>query len=66
MAFAKLPPILKTYDLEDVFNFDETSLYCRAHPCKTLNIGRAKGNKKEKIVLHWGFAQMSQEKNVSN
>ena len=43
---AKIPFILKKYDPEDIFNFDETSLYYRASPCKTLNIGKAKGDKK--------------------
>ena len=48
LAMAKIPFILKKYDLEDIFNFDETCLYYRASPCKTLNIGKAKGNKKHK------------------
>ena len=47
LAMAKIPFILKKYDPEDIFNFDEIGLYYRASPYKTLNIGKAKGNKKE-------------------
>ena len=48
LAMEKMPSILKDYDPEDVFNFDETGLYYRAPPCKTLNIGKVKGSKKKK------------------
>ena len=52
---AKIPFILKKYDPEDIFNFDETSLYYRASPCKTLNIKKAKGNKKKKDHVALGL-----------
>src|ERR1700737_2059038 len=55
LAMAKIPFILKKYDLEDIFNFDETGLYYRASPCKTLNIGKAKGNKKQKDRVTLGL-----------
>lgn len=43
---ANLPTIIATYDLEDVFNFDETSLYYMAPPSKRLNVGRHRGMEK--------------------
>ena len=52
---AKISFILKKYDLEDFFNFGETCLYYRASPCNTLNIGKAKGNKKKKDRVTLGF-----------
>ena len=33
---AKLPEIVKDYDIHDVFNSDETGLFYRALPDKTL------------------------------
>lgn len=48
LAMEKMPSILKDYDPEDVFNFDETGSYYKAPPCKTLNIGIVKGSKKKK------------------
>ena len=55
LAIEKMPSILKDYDSEDVFNFDETGLYYRAPPCKTLNIGKVKGSKKKKDRITLGL-----------
>jgi hypothetical protein len=55
LAMAKIPFILKKYDPEDIFKFDETNLYYRASPCKTLHIGKAKGNKKKKDRVTLGL-----------
>ncbi|OAE33101.1 hypothetical protein AXG93_3896s1000 [Marchantia polymorpha subsp. ruderalis] len=54
-AMAKIPFILKKYDPEDIFNFDETDLYYIAPPSKTLNIGKAKGHKKKKYHVTLGL-----------
>jgi len=39
------------YELEDVYNMDETRLYSRGHPNKTLAQGKVKG-----MYLKFGFA----------
>ena len=52
---AKLPAIIATYDIEDVFNFDETGLYYRAPPSKTLNVGQPLGMEKKKDHITLGL-----------
>jgi hypothetical protein len=37
------------YELEDVYNMDETGLYSRAHPNKILAQGKVKGRKLQKL-----------------
>lgn len=51
----KLFAIIGTYDMEDVFNFDETGLFYRALPSKTLNVGRPRGMKKSKDRITLGL-----------
>ena len=41
LAMTNILFMLKRCDLEESFSFDETCLYNRASPCKTLNIGKA-------------------------
>ena len=38
-------PVISYYKLEDVYNMDETRLYSRAHPNKTIAQGKVKGQK---------------------
>jgi hypothetical protein len=44
---------LLDYELEDVYNTDETKLYFKVHPNKTLAQGKVKGQKlqKERVTL---------------
>ena len=44
---------MSNYEFEDVYNMDETGLYFRAHPNKTLAQGKVKGRKlqKERVTL---------------
>lgn len=58
----KLPTIIAIYELKDVLNFDETSLYYRTPPSKTLNVGRLRGMKKKKDHITLGLAQPSHGK----
>ena len=41
------------YEGEDVYNMDDTGLYCRAHPNKTFSQGKVKGwnLQKERVAL---------------
>jgi hypothetical protein len=55
ISHVKLPPIIATYDPEDVFHFDETGLYYRAPPSKILNVGRPRGVKKKKDRITLGL-----------
>ena len=48
---AKLAAMIATYDVEDVFNFDERCLYYRAPPSKILNVGRPRGVKKKYCII---------------
>jgi hypothetical protein len=52
-AISQLPIRLSNYEPEDVYNMDETGLYFRAHPNKTLTQGKVKGRKlqKERVTL---------------
>ena len=51
----KLREILKDYSLKDVFNFDETGLFYRLEPNKTLASGPVKGTKKCKDRVSIGL-----------
>lgn len=55
LTVAKIPFILKKYEQEDIFNFDETRLYFKASLCETLNIEKAKRNKKNKDQVTLGL-----------
>ena len=44
-AMSRMPALLATYKPEDVYNLDETGLYFRAQPTKTLAQGKVKGRK---------------------
>ena len=52
-AISQLPILLSAYEPGDVYNMDETGLYFRAHPNKTLAQGKVKGRKlqKERVTL---------------
>jgi hypothetical protein len=54
ILLAKLPPIIKKYDHDDVFNFDDIGFYYIAFPCKTLNVGWPYGSKKKKYHVTLG------------
>ena len=51
----KLQGILKDYALKDIFNFDETGLFYRLEPNKTLASGPVKGTKKCKDRISVGL-----------
>ena len=51
----KLQGILKDYALKDIFNFDETGLFYRLVPNKTLASGPVKGTKKCKDRISVGL-----------
>ena len=44
-AMSRMHALLATYKPEDVYNLDETCLYFRAQPAKTLAQGKLKGRK---------------------
>ncbi|GBB95677.1 hypothetical protein RclHR1_25910001 [Rhizophagus clarus] len=44
----KLQELISNFDLEDVFNYDETGLYWELEPSKTLSTGPLSGTKKSK------------------
>ena len=45
---SKLKDIIRQYDLNDVFNADETALYWELEPTKTLATGPVVGTKKSR------------------
>lgn len=52
VAHAKLLAIIAAHSPDDVYNFDETGLYYRAPPSKTLNVCGTRGmNEKDRITL---------------
>ena len=51
----KLQGVLKDYALKDIFNFDETGLFYRLEPNKTLASGPVKGTKKCKDRISVGL-----------
>ena len=50
LACVQLPEIIRMYNLEDVFNFDETSMCYRASPAK--------------IFEHWSTKRYEEEKTL--
>ena len=65
----RLPEIVKGYELKDIWNADETGLFCRALPDKSLSVKkrRCKGGKyaKQRItVLHYLLSMPWVRKNL--
>ena len=53
--------IIKNFDLNHVYNCDETALFCRMLPCKTSLAGSARGKKNIEILRHFCFVAMLEE-----
>ena len=51
----RLKEKIKKYDVNDVFNFDETALFYRLEPDKTLASRRVQGKKKNKERITIGL-----------
>jgi hypothetical protein len=55
-AVSELPAIINEYEPKDVFNFNETGLYYRTWPTRTLALGRVRGRKKQNDRITLGLA----------